>query len=331
MPSRVKPYVFVSRQLPGTGLERLRAEAEVTVWGDELPPPYERLVEEAGHSEALITLLTDRIDPALMGAAPRLRVVSNVAVGYDNIDVAAATQRGILVANTPGVLTETTADFAFALLMATARRVVEGDRATREGRWRTWHPSFLLGQDIRGATIGIVGLGAIGLAVARRARAFGMRVLYHDNVRRPEAESDLSLALVPLDELLRSADFVSVHVPLTDETHHLFGRREFRLMKETAVFINTSRGPVVDEAALHHALRSGEINAAAIDVTEVEPLAPDSPLLDLPNLVITPHIASASLATRARMADIAIDNALAVLRGGLPQHCVNPEATARRS
>lgn len=330
MPSRVKPRVFVSRQLPGSGLDRLRAEAEVTVWDDELPPPYELLLEEAGRSEALITLLTDRIDPPLMDAAPRLRVISNVAVGYDNIDVAAATQRGILVANTPGVLTETTADFAFALLMAAARRVVEGDRATREGRWRTWHPSFLLGQDIHGATLGIVGLGAIGLAVARRARAFGMRVLYHDSMRRPEAESDLNLSFAPLDELLREADFASVHVPLSDETHHLFGRREFRLMKRTAAFINTSRGPVVDEAALHHALRSGEITAAAIDVTEVEPLTTDSPLLELPNLIVTPHIASASLATRARMADMAIDNALAVLRGGLPEYCVNPQAAARR-
>ncbi|MGB6838331.1 MAG: D-glycerate dehydrogenase [Dehalococcoidia bacterium] len=330
MPSPVKPRVFVSRQLPGSGLDRLRAEAEVTVWDDELPPAYERLLEEAGRSEALITLLTDRIDSALMDAAPRLRVISNVAVGYDNIDVAAATQRGILVTNTPGVLTETTADFAFALLMAAARRVVEGDRATREGRWRTWHPSFLLGQDIHGATLGIVGLGAIGLALARRARAFGMRMLYHDSVRRPEAESDLNLAFAPLDELLREADFVSVHVPLSDETHHLFGRRAFGLMKRTAAFINTSRGPVVDEAALHHALRSGEIAAAAIDVTEVEPLPADSLLLDLPNLIVTPHIASASLATRARMADMAIDNALAVLRGGLPEHCVNPQAAARR-
>lgn len=326
MPSRLKPYVFVTRELPGGGLERLRAEADVTVWEEELPPPHERLVEEAGRAEGLITLLTDRIDAALMDAAPRLRVVSNVAVGYDNIDVDAATQRGILVGFTPGVLTETTADLAFALLMAAARRIVEGDRATRDGRWRTWHPSFLLGQDVHGATLGIVGLGAIGMAVARRAGAFGMRVLYHDSIRRPEAEAELGVGFVPFEELLREADFVSVHVPLSAETHHLFGRREFSLMKRTAIFVNTARGPVVDEAALHGALQHNDIAAAAIDVTEVEPLPTDSPLLRLPNLIVTPHIGSASVATRRRMADTAVDNALAALRGGLPQHCVNPEA-----
>jgi glyoxylate reductase len=322
--------VFVTRELPGDGLERLRAEADVTVWEEELPPPRERLLEESGRADGLITLLTDRIDVALMDAAPRLRVVSNVAVGYDNVDVGAATERGILVGFTPGVLTETTADLAFALLMAAGRRIVEGDRATREGRWRTWHPSFLLGQDVYGATVGIVGLGAIGAAVARRACAFGMRVLYHDSIRRPEAEAELGVGFVSFEELLREADFVTVHVPLSEETHHLFGRREFALMKESAVFVNTARGPVVDEAALHDALERKEIAAAGIDVTEVEPLPADSPLLRLPNLIITPHIGSASVATRRRMADTAVDNALAALRGEIPQHCVNPEA-ARRS
>jgi glyoxylate reductase len=327
VPSPVKPYVFVTRELPGDGLERLRAAADVTVWEDELPPPRERLLQEAGRADGLITLLTDRIDAALMDGAPRLRVVSNVAVGYDNIDVDAATERGILVGITPGVLTETTADLAFALLMAAARRIVEGDRATREGRWRTWHPSFLLGQDVHGATLGIVGLGAIGTAVARRARAFGMRVLYYDSIRRPEA--DLGVGFVPFEELLREADFVTVHVPLSEETHHLFGQREFALMKRSGVFVNTARGPVVDEAALHDALQGKEIAAAAIDVTEVEPLPMDSPLLRLPNLIVTPHIASASVATRRRMADTAVDNALAALRGEIPLHCVNPEATGR--
>jgi glyoxylate reductase len=326
VPSRTKPYVFVTRELPGRGIERLRAEVKVTVWEQELPPPHERLLEEAGRADGLITLLTDRIDADLMDAARRLRVVSNVAVGYDNIDVAAATHRGILVANTPGVLTETTADLAFALLMAAARRIVEGDRAAHEGRWRTWHPSFLLGQDVHGATLGIVGLGAIGMAVARRARAFGMRVLYHDRVRRPEGEVELDARFVPFEELLGEADFVTVHVPLSEETHHLFGRSEFARMKPTAVFVNTARGPVVDEAALHDALQRKEIASAAIDVTEVEPLPMGSPLLRLPNLIITPHIASASVATRGRMADMAVDNLLVALRGELPQHCVNPDA-----
>lgn len=325
-PRREQPYVFVSRELPGDGLHHLRAEARVAVWEDELPPPYSRLLEEAACADALVTLLTDRIDAHLLEAAPGLRVVSNVAVGYDNIDVAAATQRGVLVANTPGVLTETTADMAFALLMAAARRVVEGDRATRDGRWRTWHPSFLLGQDVHGATLGVVGLGAIGRAVARRARGFAMTVLYFDTSRRPEVEAELDAAFAGFEDLLRRADFVTVHVPLTEATRHLFGEREFALMKPTAVFVNTSRGPVVDEAALYRALREGQIAAAAIDVTEVEPLPGDSPLLTLPNLIITPHIASASVASRTRMADMAVDNVLAVLRGGLPMHCVNPEA-----
>lgn len=324
-----QPFVFVTRELPGDAIERLRAVAEVEVWPDELPPPYSELRARAVRADGLLTLLTDRIDGALLDAAPRLRVVANMAVGFDNIDVAAATAHGVLVANTPGVLTETTADFAFALLLAAARRVVEGDHAARDGRWRTWSPTFLLGQDVHGATLGIVGLGAIGRAVARRARGFGMRVLYAD--RSPsDAAAETSAEYCSLDDLLRRADFVSVHVPLTPETRHLFGEREFGLMKPSAVFVNTSRGPVVDEAALERALREGRIAAAAIDVTELEPLPLESPLLTLPNLIVTPHIASASVATRGRMAAMAAEAVVAGLAGRVPASCLNPEALRRR-
>lgn len=321
-----QPLVFVTRQLPGDGLSRLGREAKVSVWPDEMPPPRDDLLRGARDAHALISLLTDKIDAEVMDAAPGLRVVSNVAVGYDNIDLPEASRRGIFVANTPGVLTDTTADFAWALLLAAARRVVEGDATTRAGGWKTWHPSFLLGHDIHGATLGIVGLGQIGTAVARRARGFGMRILYHDQTRRPEAEAELGLTCVELDELLAAADFVTVHVPLTPETHHLMDESRFRLMKRTGVFVNTSRGPVVDQRALHDALTAGTIAAAAIDVTEVEPLPPDDPLLNAPNLIVTPHIASASVATRGKMADMAVDAVLAVLRGETPTNCVNPEA-----
>ncbi len=320
--------VFVARALPGDAVERLRAVADVEVWPDELPPPYEILRQRAVDVDGLLTLLTDRIDADLLAAAPRLRVVANMAVGYDNIDVPAATARGVLVANTPGVLTETTADFAFALLMAAARRVSEGDRASRDGRWRTWSPTFLLGQDLWAATIGIVGMGAIGRAVARRARGFGMRIVYSDV--RPVDDPDVAAEYVPLDDLLRASDFVTVHVPLGEGTRHLFGSREFALMKPSAVFVNTSRGPVVDESALAEALRSGVIAAAGIDVAEVEPLPLDSPLLALPNLIVTPHIASASVATRARMAGMAADAVMAGLEGRVPATCLNPEALANR-
>jgi glyoxylate reductase len=325
-----RPLVFVTRQLPGDGLRRLTPEAEVSVWPDEMPPPRDELLRGVRGADAIISLLTDRIDAEVMDASPALRIVSNMAVGHDNIDVPEATRRGIFVANTPGVLTETTADFAWALLLAAARRVVEGDVTTRAGGWKTWHPSFLLGHDVHGATLGIIGLGQIGMAVARRARGFAMRILYHDTSRRPEAEVELGLTYAELDELLAEADLITVHVPLTPETHHLMGEREFRLMKPTAAFVNTSRGPVVDQRALHGALSAARIAAAAIDVTEVEPIPPDDPLLSAPNLIVTPHIASASVATRGKMADMAVDAVLAVLRGEAPTHCVNPGAARTR-
>ncbi|MBA7608248.1 Glyoxylate/hydroxypyruvate reductase B [subsurface metagenome] len=298
------------------------------VWPEELPPPYEVLLEKARDAEGLLTMLSDRIDANLMDTAPGLKVVSNLAVGYDNINIAEATKRHIVVSNTPGVLTGTTADLAFTLLMAAARRVVEADKYTRKGRWKTWGPKILLGQDIHNATLGLVGLGRIGAEVAKRGRGFNMKVLYYDVIRRSEEEErQLGVEYIPeLAKLLSSADFISVHVPLLPQTRHLIGAAEFALMKPTAVFINTSRGPVVDQRALYEALKSGQIFAAAIDVTEVEPISPDDPLLALDNIIITPHIASASFTTRTDMALMAAENLLAGLRGKTPPTCVNPEA-----
>jgi glyoxylate reductase len=251
-----------------------------------------------------------------------------MAVGYDNIDVPAATTRGILVGNTPGVLTETTADLAFSLLMAAARRVVEADRYTRSGKWKTWSPQVLLGQDIHGATLGIVGLGRIGSEVAQRARGFGMKILYHKTSRLNEAdERKLGALYVPdLKALLAAADFVTLHVPLTPSTLHLIGEDEFAAMKPTAVLVNTSRGPVVDQRALYQALKSGRIFAAGLDVTEEEPIPLDDPLLTLENVIVLPHIGSASVETRKKMALMAAENLLAGLRGALPPYAVNPEA-----
>ena len=320
------PRVFVGRRLPGAALERLAAQADMRLWEGELPPPRETLLAEAREAEGLLTLLTDRVDSELLAIAPKLKAVSNMAVGFDNIDVPACTARGILVGNTPGVLTDTTADFAFALLMAAARRVVEADAFTRAGRWQTWDPGLLLGQDVHHASIGIVGMGQIGQAVARRAHGFAMRVLYTDEIPRPETEAATGARRVTLDELLREADFVTLHVPLMAETRHLLNVERLALMKPTAVLINTSRGPVVDQAALAEVLRQGRPAFAALDVTDPEPIAMDDPLVSMPNTIIAPHIASGSRATREKMADMAVDNLLPGLHGELPPNCVNPEA-----
>jgi glyoxylate reductase len=321
--------VYITRELPSAALDPLREAAAVSIWPGELPPPPDVLLAEAADADALLTLLTDRIDARIMAAAPRLRVISNMAVGYDNIDVQEASRRAILVTNTPGILTKTTADFAFALLVAAARRVVEADRYTREGRWKTWGPQILLGQDLHDATLGVMGLGGVGLEVAKRGRGFGMRVLYYDRIRRPKEERRYRLAYVEPDQLLAESDFISLHVPLTAETHHLIGERELSLMKPTAVLVNTARGAVVDQRALWRFLKERRIAAAAIDVAEQEPIAPDDPLLGLDNIIITPHIASASVATRMAMAKMAVDNLLAALRGEVPPNCVNREAVRR--
>lgn len=319
-----QPNVFVTRLIPDQGLALLRQACAVTLWEDELPPPCDVLRAEAARADGLLTLLSDQVDAPLLDAAPRLKVISQMAVGFDNIDLAAATARGIPVGHTPGALTETTADFAFALLMAAARRVSEAERFVRAGHWRTWGPTLLMGQDVHGATLGIIGMGRIGLAVARRAQGFAMRVIYHDRAENPEA-SALGAELCPLDDLLAQADFISLHTPLTPETQGLIDARALALMKPTAVLVNTARGLIVDHGALYEALVSGQIAYAALDVTDPEPIPPDSPLLALDNCLIVPHIASSSVATRTRIAVMAAENLLAGLRGERLPHCANPE------
>jgi len=322
-----RPKVYITRQIAQEALDMIGQVAEMEIWPGELPPPYEVLLDKARDIDGLLSLLPDKVDATLMDVAPSLKAVSNMAVGYDNIDVPAATRRGIVVGNTPGVLTETTADLAWALLMAAARRVVEADVFTREGRWQTWGPMMMLGQDIHHATLGIIGLGRIGIEIAKRAKGFDMKVLYYDLPRHEELEKQLGVEYVAeLSVLLARSDFVTVHVPLNQQTHHLIGTAEFAAMKPTSVFVNTSRGPIVDQQALYKALESRRIFAAAIDVTEVEPISPDDPLLTLDNLVITPHIGSASFITRTRMATMAAENLIAGLNGQVPPNCVNPEA-----
>ena len=326
-----KPTVYVTRKLTQPALDMISQETRMEVWPGELPPEREVLLDKARHANGLLTLLTDRVDAELMDAAPHLQVISNFAVGFDNIDISEATKRGIVVGNTPGVLTETTADMAFALLMASARRVAEGHDYTLKGHWKTWGPMVLLGQDIHGATLGIIGLGRIGLEMAKRARGFNMRVLYHGPHRKSEhMEKELGAEYVPeLSDLLSRSDFISIHVPLTPATERLMGEAEFKLMKKSAVFINTSRGGIVDQTALYEALTSGQIFAAGLDVTEVEPIPPDDPLLTLSNVIITPHIASASVKTREKMAMMAAQNLVAGIKGELPPNCVNPKAFKR--
>lgn len=323
----VKPAVFIARRIPPEKLAIACQHCEVDLWDEELPPHREALLEHARAKSAIFSLLTDRIDGAVMEAAgPGLKVISNCAVGYDNINVAEATRRGIPVGNTPGVLTDTTADFAFALLLAAARRVVEGHRFTLEGKWKTWGLTQLLGQDVTGATLGLIGFGRIGKGMARRARGFEMRVLYHDPPLAGDPTAhELGALHVDLDTLLRESDFISVHTPLNPETHHLLDGRAFSSMKPTAIVINTARGPVVDHDALYQALKGNVIRYAALDVTEPEPLPPDHPLLTLENVIVAPHIASASVATRGKMVHMALENLLAGVRGERLPHCVNPE------
>ncbi len=319
-----KPRVYVTRQVPEAGLDLFREICEIEIWEGELPVPSEILMGKVGRIDGLYCLLTERIDAELLDAAPYLRVVSNMAVGFNNIDVEACTARGIPVGNTPGVLTETTADCAFALLMAAARRIVEGADYVRAGKWKTWGPMLLMGQDLHGATLGIVGFGRIGQAMARRAQGFGMRVLYQD-AYVTEAGPELGATRVDLESLLAESDFISLHVPLTEETHHLIGREELKRCKPAAILVNTSRGEVVDPDALYEALRDGQIGGAALDVTEPEPLPADHRLLTLPNCIVVPHIASASVATRTKMAVMAAENLLAGLGGERLPYCVNPE------
>jgi glyoxylate reductase len=321
----VKPKVFVTRMIFREALDKIGEAADMEVWPEELPPPCDILLEKVRNVDGILTMLSDKIDANLMEKSSRLKVISNMAVGYDNIDVVEATRRGIYVGNTPGVLTDTTADLIFSLLVTAARRIVEADKYTRNGHWKTWEPMTLLGQDIHHATLGIIGLGRIGMEVAKRARGFDMKILYYSRTRKSaEEESRLGLEYVDkMPELLSRSDFISIHVPLTEETHKLIGTDEFALMKPSAVFINASRGAIVDQRALYEALKTGRIFSAAIDVTEIEPIPLDDPLLTLDNIIITPHIGSASIPTRTTMALMAADNLLAGLRGETPPNCVN--------
>ena len=319
--------VFVTRKLFDEAISLIEEYADVEVYeSEEEPAPYDLILEKVRDIDGLLCLLTDKIDARIIEAGERLKVISNYAVGYDNIDVEVATKRGIYVTNTPGVLTETTADLAWAILMAIARRVVEADKYVRAGRWvHAWGPKMMLGSDVHGKTLGIVGLGRIGSAVARRAKGFNMRVIYYDVFRREDLERELGLEYKPLEELLKEADYVTLHVPLTKETYHLIGERELDLMKPTAYLINTSRGAVIDQKALYKALKERRIAGAALDVFEKEPIDPDDPLLKLDNVVLTPHIGSASIETRKKMAMIAAENLVSVLRGVEPPNLVNPE------
>jgi glyoxylate reductase len=297
--------VFVTRDLPGTALERLRAAHDVDVWAEAYPPPRDSLTGW----EALLTMVVDPVDAGVMDASPDLRAIANYGVGTDNVDLEAATERGIPVGNTPDVLTETTADLAFGLMLAAARRLTEADAYVRDGLWKEWKPDLLLGYDLHGATLGIVGYGRIGQAVARRAEGFGMTVLHG----------------IPLPDLLERSDFVSLHAPLKPETKGLIGVSELARMKPTAFLVNTARGPLVDTDALTKALQNGQIAGAALDVTDPEPLPSDHPLLGAPGLVIAPHIGSASHRTREAMADMTVDNLLAALTGERMPHCANPQ------
>jgi glyoxylate reductase len=318
-----QPIVYITRRIPTEAVEILRDVAEVLQWDNDDPIPRDVLLRDAAEAEGLFPMITERIDDEVLDHAPRLRIVANMAVGYDNVDVAACTRRKVLVTNTPDVLTETSADLAFALLMSVGRGIVRGDRYVRRGEWKIWGPLLHLTPDIHSSTLGIVGMGRIGQAVARRASGFNMRVLYYSRTRREDLEREFGYEYATLDDLLAQSDYVSVHVALNEVTRHIISAEQLRKMKRSAILINTGRGPLVDQRALYEALRDGEIAAAALDVTDPEPIHMDDPLLTLDNCVITPHVGSASFATRTRMATLAAKNIAAVLTGKPPLTPVN--------
>jgi len=321
-----KPKVFVTRELPERGLKIIKEKFDTEVWPEYAAPPRNVLIEKAKKVDALATLLSEKMDAELFEAAPNVKIVAQLAVGFDNINVPEATKRGVYITNTPGVLTETTADFAWALLMAIARRVAEADRYVRNGQWKVgWHPGMMQGRDVYGATIGVVGAGRIGYAVAKRAKGFDMKILFYDVVPRPEMEG-LGAKSVDLNTLMKESDFVSIHVPLMKETHHLINAENLKLMKKTAYLINNARGPVIDEKALFQVLKEGRIAGAGLDVFEQEPTPPDNPLLKLDNVVVAPHISSASYETRSRMAEMVAENLIAFFDGRKPPNLVNPDA-----
>ena len=327
----MKPIVYVTRTIPEVGLALLKQYCEV-IYRDEISPPSrEEILRNVENVDAIYCTLNEKMDKEVLDASPRLKVIGTMSVGVDHIDVEYATSRGIYIVYTPGVLTETTADLAFALILATARRVVEGDRMIREGRWKlAWAPTMMLGYDVHDKKLGIIGLGRIGAAVAKRAKGFNMKTYYYDIIRRRELENELGVEYMELPQLLKESDFISIHVPLTPETKHLIGEKELRMMKPTAILINTSRGPVVDEKALVKALKEGWIAGAGLDVFELEPLPADSPLINLPNVVLTPHIGSASYDTRNKMAEYAAEGIIKVLKGEEPENLYNREVVKIR-
>ncbi|UCH31200.1 MAG: D-glycerate dehydrogenase [Candidatus Bathyarchaeota archaeon] len=321
-----KPKVYVTRKLPERGLRIIRNHFDIEIWPEYAPPPRKVILEKASEVDGLTTLLSDTIDSEVFDAGSNLKIISQYAVGFDNISVDEATKRGIYVTNTPGVLTETTADYAWALLMAVARRVVEADKYVRTGKWRVgWHPTMLQGRDINGATLGIIGLGRIGSGIARRARGFDMKIIYHDVNRRQDLEEKLDIKFAEIDALLREADFVTINVPLLKQTFHLINEERLRLMKKTGILINNARGKVIDENALYKALVEGWIAGAGLDVFEQEPTLQNNPLLTLDNVVVAPHISSASYETRSRMAEMVAENLVAFFEGRTPPNLVNKE------
>ncbi len=326
-----KPKVFVARRIPEEGLNAIRAVCDVDVWPEQLPPSADELLRRVKDCDGLVSLLTDRVGAGLLDAAPRLKVVSNFAVGFNNVDVPACTARGVCVGNTPGALTDATADIAVALLLSAARRIGESAADAREGRWLTWEPLGWLGSDLAGRTLGIVGMGRIGFATAKRLHGgWGMKVLYTARGPKPDADQTLGATRVELDELLERSDFVSVHADLNPSTKGLFGAAQFKKMKRTAVFVNTSRGPLVDQSALAEALRCGTIFSAGLDVTDPEPLPTTHELYKLPNCTIVPHIASATIETRNAMARLCANNLLAGVRGEPLPNWVNPDVAEKR-
>lgn len=320
----MKPTVFITRKLPDKSIAVLKDQFEVRMWEEEeIPVPKEVLFAEVENAEALFTVVSDPVNEELLSVGKNLKVVANMAVGYDNIDVEAATKKGILVCNTPDVLTETTADLTFGLLLATARRVVESAEFIKQGKWQSWSPFLLAGHDVHHKTIGIYGMGKIGEAVAQRAKGFGMEILYHNRTRKPEAEKVLGAKYCSFEELLELSDFVVAMAPLTNETKHMFNAEVFSKMKSSAIFINSSRGAVVDEEALYQALIHNVIAGAGLDVFEKEPIAQDHPLLSLINVTALPHIGSATIETRMSMIQICVDNIQRILTGKTPRTLVN--------
>jgi len=316
--------IYLTRRIPDEGIKILEEKHELEIYEGDAPPPKEEIIAKVKDKEGLLCLLTDPIDTDVLDAAPNLRAISTYAVGYDNIDLKEATRRKIPVSNTPGVLTETTADLTWALIMSIARRTVEGDKMVREGKFKGWGPMVLLGSDVHGKTLGIVGAGRIGQAVARRAGGFGMKILYHSRTRKPDFEEECNAKFVGFHELLRESDYITLHIPLTGETYHLIGEKEFEMMKKTAYVINTARGKCIDEKALVKALKDKKIAGAALDVFENEPyLTPG--LAELDNVVLAPHAGSASIETRTKMAVMAAENLMDGLEGKMPEYCINPE------